>query len=276
MTTLPFADEIRVARQQSEEAAAATALLQQVQATLQSLEIIRRQHGENDAIQPEIPGSQLINDVIARWPTLGALQELGAANSASYSQQLTAAKLQQDTIQAHLAPITAEEHERAHRLSHLQAEQQQAMAAPEWAAIAAELRGVGIERDKLAVSLASARQKVAIVTPTQAALTAYLQQIRQESTSSAGDAQLRDSRVRLLVAEGIKRVRAIAVVSKLQIGLPDLLDTEPSSSRIQESIEELAKLLTAVDGQLQSLQAEVEHQQSAFDDLTAQLLERLG
>ena len=117
MTTLPFADEIRVARQQSEEAAAATALLQQVQATMQSLEIIRRQHRENDAIQPEIPGKQLVEDVIARWPVLAGLRDIGAAGQGDYSGRLQAAQLQQDSIQAHLAPIRAEEHERAHRLS---------------------------------------------------------------------------------------------------------------------------------------------------------------
>ena len=73
MTTLPFSEEIRFARQQSEEAAAATALLHQVQATLQSLAIIQRQHTDNTAIQPEIPGEHLLSDVITRWPALAAL-----------------------------------------------------------------------------------------------------------------------------------------------------------------------------------------------------------
>lgn len=276
MTTLPFSEEIRFARQQSEEAAAATALLHQVQATLQSLAITQRQHTGNAEIQPEVPGERLLSDVITRWPALAVLRDIGANAGSPYVKQIAAAKLQHETILAHLRPITAEEHERAHRLSHLQADQQRAMAAPEWAEVAEKLRDIGLERDKLAISLAGARQKVAIVSPTQTTLKAYLKQIHKESASRSGDTQLRERRIIMLVSEGISRVRSIAAVSNLEIGIPDPIETESTLPRIQDSIEELEELLRAVEGQLRTLEQEAERQQSTFDKLTAELLGQLG
>jgi hypothetical protein len=276
MPTLPFAEEIRQARQLSEEASVAAVFIQRVQATLQSLAIIDRQHRTNPAIQPKIPGSDVIETVVERWPALGGLADLNPAETATYIDRVQRMKLQQETVQGHLAPITAEEHERAHRLAQLQADQQQAMAAPEWAEIAARLRKTGAERDHLALALASARQKVAIVKPTQTALKAYLNQILAERDNETANDELRAARVRALATEAIKNVRAIATVSKLELGLPEPIGVSASPAHIDESIRSLQDLLEAIAAQLRALEQEVSHYQTTFDELTAELLSHLG
>jgi len=276
MTTLPFAEEIRNARRMSEEAAIAAALLHRVQANLQSLEIIDRQHRANPSLQPPIPGGELINSFIDQWPTFAGLTDLNVSENPSYLERINGMKLQQQAVENHLRPITAEEHERAHQLSHLQADQQKAMAAPEWAEVAAQLRKIGTERDQLAVILATGRQKVAVVKPTQTALNGYLNQILREQASENTNEEIRNARVRALATAAIDSVRAIAAVSKLELGLPEPIEASSTVTHIDASIESLRELLRAVNGQLSSLEEDVAGQQSAFDKLTADLLRQLG
>ena len=270
MSKLPFAVEIAEARARSEDAHTASRLRQRVQAALQSVDIIRRQHALNTTIEPELPGDDLIDESIQHWPELGGIVAVGPEPHSPYLEQAERRRSQLLTIMRHIVPIAEDEHHRAHHLAHLQDDQQRALAAPEWAEITANLRRVGAERDTIALKLATSRQKVAQVQPLLVTVSAYLDRL-QKGMPNVVNPEIRYHHRQTLVTDAIDSLESILAASQLEIA-PLPARTAPFETIAQH----LTELRHAIAAQLAELQASVDREQSQFDALTATLVAELG
>ena len=271
MSNLPFANEIAVARAESEEAHAAGLINQQTLVCLQSIDILVRQHTTNPDITPALPGDDLIQQALNQWADLAALPAIGPKEDMSYAEKARSRQSQLELLQRHLGPIAAQAHSRAHRLSHLQEDQQRALAAPQWSETAARLRQVGAERDAAALELAELQQRAAHVRPLHVATSAYLARIDSETRSEGGGAARRELRLQVLAQDALINLASLLAVSALELApLPG------QHEDVGTIIQSLTDLNAALTGELQQLEANTSRQQARYDELTRAILDELG
>lgn len=215
---LPLVDEIREARRLSEESAAATRDISDLMTALTSLDL---------ASSAALPGDEVLRRVQDRWPVY--LGEPAPRADDRRDQLLEAL--------AALQPISDAHPERAHHMGHLQEEQQEALKAPQYAEVVAELLAAGAERTAATHAMARLVGRVRLIDPLQTLLERFLASLDTEVAglqATADPRGIRAYRLQSVLTSYLHGVVQTLASLGLDVDVPELLP--PHRERGREEV----------------------------------------
>ncbi len=284
---LPLVEEIREARRLSDESRDATLHLQRVNVALASVDIIQSQLG-GGLTHHELPGEEILDLLVERWPQLSDLRAADLSPRAPYPERLTARRRQLQQAWTEIKPLMDQSEVRAHHLGHLQEEQRELLEDPKWAAATAELHALGVEREQYARAIGPLRQRLSLVSPAWTVVHAFEQRIEAEyrQLEMISDPTGLTTWRALAVTEGMLGSVAEAIHSLgLEIPVPeapsvpasyDEVDRDSVRERIGRALQELGGLLDSLHRQRVILESEEQQVSKQLDALTQAIVDRMG
>lgn len=285
---LPLFEEIREARRLAEESRDARIHLQRVGAALASVEILRSHLRRRPDLEAELPGEDVLDLLVDRWPQLADLRAADLPPSSDLVSRLSVRLQQLRTAEQELRPLADDADHRSHHLSQLQEEQRALLGDPRYQEVVAELSEVGRQRERFVHELGPVRQRLALVEPASRLVTTFAGRLREL------EADLRDGEG----PDEVRAWRACSLMDGLCTGLAEVLDhldleiASPPAPPVPESIDraepdealatlrELSRTMERLQETLaerrDALAAEQSRLQSQHDRLTRKLLDQLG
>ena len=208
---LPYADEIREARAQSEQAQHAVMFLKRVQTAAHAVSILESQVAQGILYQGQLPGEDELEEAALYMPQFANARRVGAGSMATQLRE-RAGRLER--LIAALAPLVENAETIGTHLHELQHKQHHALEKPEWAAAVAELAALGSKRDALAQSMAQLREQLSMVDRVKGLLLAFVPQLQAEMTTALKSAD----------EHGVDAWRAARVSQEQLVGLAHLLN----------------------------------------------------
>jgi hypothetical protein len=278
---VPLLQEIREARSLSEQASAAQSDLTQIGSVLQSLQVVALQSRARPHLQLDLPGSELVLDLRARWPYPDE------DSSLSFDARLDQRSANLRGLTQILQPMANVAVTCAQRLANLQHRQQHLLAAPEFSELVAKMQAVGREREALQSSMLPIQQQESRIKPAAATVATLLvdltsQLSRRDEPDPRGLVAFRA----VHVAAGIVgALRAAVVGLTLEIRLPDLLlvPVQPDPERcadhwatLNELREELQQLQSILDQRRDEAVRTAEQARTRYESVLEQIKKVLG
>ncbi|MEZ4317994.1 MAG: hypothetical protein R3F61_10840 [Myxococcota bacterium] len=212
--TLPYAAEIADLRARTDAGQHATTMSQHAKAALTAVSVVEVQHARGLPVPKELPGEDLIDELMVSFAGLAELDRVGA-HAKDYGQRLLARRQQLEIAVEHLAPRVAEVESLAGELHTLRHKQHHELEKPEWAEAVAQLRELAHSRDQLALQLAPLRSQLAHVEPVRQMLLAFHPQLQAELIAAA----------RTDDPDGVVSWRAGMMAKQMLVGLGDVVRT---------------------------------------------------
>lgn len=209
--SLPYADAIRAARAESEQAQHAVMFLKRVQTAAHAVAILESQVLQGIVYQGELPGDDELEEAALYLPVFANAR---AHVAGSMATQLRSRADWLQRLLVALAPLAENAEAIAKHLHDLQHKQHHALEKPAWAAEVAELAELGRRRDTLAQTMARVREQLSMVDPVRGLLLAFTPQLEGEmATALTSDDE-----------HGVDAWRAARVSQEQLVGLAHLLN----------------------------------------------------
>lgn len=282
---LPLVAQIREARRLAEEANAAYRDFNMLGSTLTTIDLLELRLARIPAMQTDVPGLAHVAEVAARWPELAWMISQIPGENTAYGVALQRQRALVEAARAHLKELADTSEERNHRLAHLQEDQQEALAAPQYADAVEELRAIGAEREVVAHAIGPVRQRHSLVEPVRQVTERLRGELAREVATLAGED---DSR-------GIYRARAVHMMETVLDALTSMMSQQNLQIRVPQMPalgadaprQAILSAASAVDAELheilvdfstlgERLAREESEVSARLERLTQALLERLG
>ncbi|TVQ86511.1 MAG: hypothetical protein EA397_20140 [Deltaproteobacteria bacterium] len=171
---LPMYEEVSEARRLAEEAADAAKFHLEAGGALTSLSMFKHYLTGGIALDPVLPGTDLVERAIDRFPHLRALHEAAPREGAPDAERLHARIQQLQSLQQMLGPIAAKLELRSSEVHRLQHAQHHHLIKPEFADIMAQIDERNALRQDLAVKIADQRYRLGLLRPCHEGLASFL------------------------------------------------------------------------------------------------------
>jgi hypothetical protein len=285
---LPFVDEVRDARQATEESATAMGQVHKIGALLTSLDVIERQLGVRPDITADLPGADLIEEVAEGWSALADLTSSSPRPDEQLAMAIATRRSQLHLALQVLRPLADESTARGQALHAFQHQQRHALQAATYAGAVRELADLGGERDRLAATIQPLNQRLAMVDPALAVLRRFVDRLLEEHTTSGDLADphgIRSWRAGQLATNLITGLGAVIAAVELDIPLPNPpeLPEEPNPTRskgiwveVHRVQGQLAELHAILEEEGSTLRADRDAQQERHEQVTRSILDRMG
>ena len=276
---LPMYEEVSEARRLAEEAADAAKFHLEAGGALTSLSMFKHYLTGGIALDPVLPGAELVERAVQRFPHLQALHEAAPPEGAQDAERLQARIQQLQSLQQMLGPIAAKQELRASEVHRLQHEQHHHLIKPEFAEVMAEIEERNALRQELAVKIADQRYRLGMLRPCHEGLASFLPDML--STFEGTD----DSDVGVLeilcgkIAALSDLVTSTALVLGLDLGplrVPELAPRAPDRAAVGQALEILRALRDALQAQQDLTEKTLHEHEETHRQATEWILARTG
>lgn len=180
---LPYAEEIREARELAEEASEAVMKLQRARNELHAATLLEGHLAQGMKFEGDLPGTDVLHAAAAWRPELEALLDDEIGGGTALRLRVRRERLQ--TLIGMLEPLADEARDRAQALHDLQHAQHHELEKPEWMEVIGDLIEVGRKRDALAQALAHVTNARANLEPVRGAVLGAAPLLEQELIEAA-------------------------------------------------------------------------------------------
>lgn len=180
---LPYADEIREARAQAEEASEAVMKLQRARNELHAATLLEGHIAQGMNYEGDLPGTEVLHAAAAWRPELEALLDDDVGGGLALRVRVRKERLQ--VLIQMIEPLAEQARDRAQELHDLQHQQHHELEKPEWLERIGELIELGRKRDALAQALARVINARANLEPIRGAVLGAAPLLEQEMVEAA-------------------------------------------------------------------------------------------
>jgi len=282
---LPLVEEIREARRLAEEAQDATVHYQQVQTVIASLGVLQRQAASLPSTDVTIPGGELVEAMSERWSALADLPTIGPRPTQELLEQLRMRRQQMESASQLLQPIVEDAERRSGALHQLQHQQGHLLEDPKYSEQVAELQRLANDRAEARSRLDPLHHRLKGVEPAYKVVSSFAERLDdmiREEMALPGAAAWRAALVaRDLVStlDGLLAELRLDVPHPAPLEVPDTPDPAHADELLDKARgvkAELDDLVVALKAEHEHLRGSVDALQERYDELTQQIVDRMG
>lgn len=276
---LPLSDEVRKARRLAEEAADATGFHLEAGGLLTTLSVLRQTVELGADLERDLPGSELIEKALARFPFLEPVRNAEPEPSAGDLERLTGRIQQIRALQTMLTPYASAQEERSAALHELQHRQHHELIKPEFAEIHEQIHERGEIRKREHLRIADLRHRLATLSPINATLQRFAPAFVSELERCTEREPITIERLRRRIIAVRQMVFDTAAALKLDvqgIAAPSLEAKETDLATLTRAVQAMCQLAELFEQEQDRVSALMQESQRAYQDATDWILDRTG
>lgn len=277
--TLPLSEEVREARRSAVESDAAAAFHEEARSALLAVSVMTKRLASAPDVAIEIPGDDLIDRAITRFPHLAPLRDVWPGGGAPAARRARARAEQLRSLQQLLAPISQDQARRAAEVTRLQQEQARHLQDPAYAELRAAINERLGLRESLRTQISALQlQRTKLQVPC-AVVEGFLPTIRSDI-----DRARTEPRHRAVASSKLHAARDLIAThladDPLAPQVPRFSDPVLSGQSSYETLVAGAKSLTELGQRITAARDDLLQQESdleaQFEDATQWILNRTG
>jgi len=280
---LPLVDQVREARRLAEEARDAVAHSRSIQVALSYVDAAAT--SADAGIDTEVPDDGLIAALSERWPQLADLAVAGPRPTQPLREQLRLRRLQFEAARQVLAPIVSDAARRGEAMAALQHEQHHLLEDPRYAEAVAELVALGAERDTVRAALTPLASRAPAFEICARVIGVFVDRLDWALENELPQPGVTAYRAGLTCHAALEALPSVLAQYKLDyqapslIAVPDAPDPAGAAellAAVRRARDELHALRETFLAEHAPVAAELKRVQAQYDDLTQQIVDRMG